>query len=69
MRGGELSGRETRISRWALWMKLPIVLSQCLGNSLLGAKRRQTEQEDREKGMLEYAEENTASGNITELES
>lgn len=41
----------------------------CLGNSLLSAKRRQTEQEDGEKGMLEYAEENTASGNITELES
>lgn len=54
-----MSGRRTRISGWAalLWMKLPTVLSQCLGNSLFSTKRTQTEQ-DREKGMLEYAEEN-----------
>lgn len=41
------------------------MLSQCLGSSLLSAD---TEQEDREKGTLEYAEENSASGNVTELE-
>lgn len=49
--------------------KLPPMLSQCLGSSLLSAKRRRTEQEDREKGMLERAEDHSASGNVTELES
>lgn len=53
-----------------LWTKLPPVLSQFLGSSLLSAKRRHTEQqEDREKGMLEYAEDHSASGNVTELEA
>lgn len=35
-----------------LWTKLPPMLSQCLGSFLPDAKRRQTEEEDREKGML-----------------
>lgn len=39
------------------------------GSSLLSAKRRRTEQEDREKGMLECAKEHAASGNVMELES
>lgn len=48
-----------------LWTKLPLKLSQCLGSSLLSAKRRCNEQEDRVKGMLEYANDHSAS----ELES
>ncbi len=64
-------GRVTEISGKAplLWTKLPPMLSQCLGSSLLSAKRRRTEQEDREKGMLEYAGGHSASGNVSELES
>lgn len=45
------------------------MLSQCLGSTLPGARWRHTEQEDREKGTLEYAEDHSASGNDTELES
>lgn len=41
------------------------MLSQCLGGSFLSAD---TEQEDREKGTLGCTEENSASGNVTELE-
>lgn len=68
---GEILGRGTEISGRAplLWTKLPPMLSQCLGSSLLSAERRRTEQEDREKGMLENAEDHSASGNVTELES
>lgn len=64
-------GRGTEISGKAplLWTKLPPMLLQCLGSSLLSAERRRTEQEDREKGMLEYAEDHSASGNVKELES
>lgn len=42
--------------------KLPPMLSQCLGST----KRRHVKQEDKEKGMLEYAEEHSASGNFPE---
>jgi len=45
------------------------MLSQCLGSSFLSCKRRHTEQEDREKGMLDYADDHSASGNVGELES
>lgn len=58
---GEILGRGTEISGRA-----PLL---CLGSSLLSAERRRTEQEDREKGMLENAEDHSASGNVTELES
>lgn len=45
------------------------MLSQCLGSFLPNAKRRRTEQEDREKGMLGHAEDHSASGKVIELES
>lgn len=48
-RGTGISGRTP-----LLWTKLPPMLSQCLSSPLLYAKRRCTEQEDREKGMLEF---------------
>ncbi|KAM3624994.1 uncharacterized protein V6R79_005284 [Siganus canaliculatus] len=63
-RGPGISGRTP-----LLRAKLPPMLSQCLGSSLLGAKRRCNEQKEREKGMLEYAEDHLVSGNVTELES
>lgn len=63
-------GRGTGMSRRAplLWTKLSPELSQCLGSSFLSAKRR-SDQEDRVKGMLEYSNDHSASGNVTELES
>lgn len=46
-----------------------LLFSQCLGSSLLSAKRRRTEQRNREKGMLDYAKDHLVSGNVTELDS
>lgn len=46
-RGTGISGRTP-----PLWMRLPPMLSQCLGSSLLSAKRRRTEQQDRDKGNV-----------------
>uniref|UniRef100_A0A1A8HQX1 Myosin IXa-like 1 n=1 Tax=Nothobranchius kuhntae TaxID=321403 RepID=A0A1A8HQX1_NOTKU len=41
----------------------------CLGSSVLSTERSYTEQQDREKGMLEYGEGRFASGNVADLES
>uniref|UniRef100_A0A1A7Z045 Myosin IXa-like 1 n=1 Tax=Iconisemion striatum TaxID=60296 RepID=A0A1A7Z045_9TELE len=41
----------------------------CLGSSVLSTERSSTEQQDREKGMLENGEGRFASGNVTNLES
>lgn len=45
---GEILGRGTEISGRAplLWTKLPPMLSQCLGSSLLSAERRRTEKRE-----------------------
>lgn len=70
LRGEEERDGGTGVSGRAplLWTQLPLMLSQCLGRSFLRTKRRYTEREDAEKGMLGYAEDHSASGNVTELE-
>lgn len=48
--------------------ELPPMLSQCLGSSLLGAKRRCTEK-DREKGTLNMQETTRHQGMLQSLEN